>query len=278
VFEEYFGGHDYQWDAPGFHGAWTDWDRNTPHNVHSVGKSITSACVGITIDEGFIAGVDEPIVTYLPDHDRLLTGGKEEITIEHLLTMTSGLAWDEWGSSYDSGENDAIALWLDCADPVTCILDKPLEHEPGSIFTYSGGNMVLLGEIIKNATGLDIEDFATRYLFEPLDIDPPAWSRYDNGVADTNDQRLTPRAMVTIGATYLNDGVWDGQQVIPPDWVTAAPRRTRGTRGPTTSCAPSRPTTTPGDDAGTPTRGGPTSSASPGTQSPPSTRGAGEAK
>jgi CubicO group peptidase (beta-lactamase class C family) len=195
---------------------------NTPHNVHSVGKSITSACVGITIDEGFIAGVDEPIVTYLPDHDRLLTGGKEEITIEHLLTMTSGLAWDEWGSSYDSGENDAIALWLDCADPVTCILDKPLEHEPGSIFTYSGGNMVLLGEIIKNATGLDIEDFATRYLFEPLDIDPPAWSRYDNGVADTNDQRLTPRAMVTIGATYLNDGVWDGQQVIPPDWVTAS--------------------------------------------------------
>lgn len=222
VFEEYFAGHDYRWDAPGFHGPWTNWDRDTPHNVHSVGKSITSACVGIAIDKGFIAGVDEPIATYLPDHEHLLTGGKDRITIEHLLTMTSGLAWDEWTASYDSAANDAIALWLDCDDPVTCILDKPLEHEPGSTFTYSGGSMVLLGEIINNATGMDIEDFSARHLFGPLGIDPPEWSRYGNGVADTNDQRLTPRAMLKIGATYLHDGDWDGQQIIPPDWITAS--------------------------------------------------------
>jgi CubicO group peptidase (beta-lactamase class C family) len=206
VFEEYFPGHDYQWDAPDFHGAWTDWDRDTPHNVHSVGKSLTSTCIGIAIDEGFIAGVLEPIATYLPDHGRLLTGGKEQITIEHLLTMTSGLEWDEWGTAYDSGENDAIALWLDCDDPIACILDKPLVHEPGSAFTYSGGNVVLLVEIVRNASG----------------IDPPTWARYDNGVVDTNDQRLTPRAMVTIGATYLDGGVWHGRQVVPAGWVAAS--------------------------------------------------------
>jgi len=222
VFEEYFPGHDYQWDAPDFHGAWTGWDRDTPHNVHSVGKSLTSACVGIAIDEGFITSADEPIGTYLPGYRRLLIGGKQQITIEDLLTMTSGLAWDEWGTSYDSGENDAIALWLDCDDPIACVLDKPLVHEPGRTFTYSGGNMVLLGQILKNASGMDIEEFSARYLFEPLGIDPPQWARYDNGVVDTNDQRLTPRAMVTIGATYLDHGNWNGQQIIPSEWVAAS--------------------------------------------------------
>jgi len=229
VFEEYFPGHDYQWDAPDFHGAWTDWDRNTPHNVHSIGKSLTSACVGIAIEKGFVTGVDEPIATYLPDHEHLLVGGKQQITIEHLLTMTSGLAWDEWGTSYDSADNDAIALWLDCDDPITCVLDRPLVYEPGSTFTYSGGNVVLLGEILKNASGMDIEDFSARYLFQPLGIDPPTWARYDNGVVDTNDQRLTPRAMVTIGATYLDNGNWHGQQVIPSDWVAASATPHEGT-------------------------------------------------
>lgn len=220
VFEEYFPGHTYKWDGPGFHGAWVDWDVNEPHNIHSVGKSITSASVGIAIDQGFIEGVDQSIFDYLPDHQHLMADGKEAITIEHLLTMTSGLAWDEWGTAYSDGENDMIRLWLSCEDQVACVLEAPLDAEPGTEFTYSGGNMVLLGEIIENATQTDIEEFSATHLFEPLGIDPPEWGRFDSGIVDASgDQYLTPRGMIKFGATYLSRGVWNGQQVIPSGWV-----------------------------------------------------------
>jgi CubicO group peptidase (beta-lactamase class C family) len=220
VFEKYFPGHDYLWDGPGFHGAWVRWDRDAEHNVHSVGKSITSACVGVAVHRGFIESVDQSIFDYLPEHQHLNTAGKDQITIEHLLTMTSGLQWDEWGSSYSDSSNDVIALWFDCDDPIACILEKPLVSEPGNKFIYSGGNTVLLGEIVKNATGMDIEAFSGQYLFEPLGIETPEWKWIDDRVVyAAGDQSLTPREMLKLGVTYLNNGVWDGQQVLSEDWV-----------------------------------------------------------
>jgi CubicO group peptidase (beta-lactamase class C family) len=226
VFEEYFPGHDYEWGGPGFHGAWVNWNVDRRHNIHSDGKSITSACVGIAIDFGFIESVDQPIFEYLPEYQHLNNAGKDQITIEHLLTMTSGLAWDEWGTSYSNEANDVIALWIDCDDPIACILEKPLVSEPGTEFTYSSGNVTVLGEIITNATGLDIEAFSWKYLFEPLGIETPPWRWIDNtGVIFGGDQRLTPREMLKFGVTYLNGGVWDGQQIVSELWVenSAAP-------------------------------------------------------
>jgi len=95
VLEEYFPGHKYQWDAPYHLGEWVSWDRDMSHHLMSSTKSITSALIGIAIDHGFIHSVDQSIFDYLPDHKLLCTGGKEKITIEHLLTMTSGLEWVE---------------------------------------------------------------------------------------------------------------------------------------------------------------------------------------
>lgn len=221
VFEAYFPGHDYQWDGENFHGKWVNWDIDRRHNIHSAGKSITSACIGIAIDQGYIKRVDQSIFDYLPDYQSFNTAGKDKITIEHLLTMTSGLEWDEWGSSYSSPDNDVIALWFDCADPIACILEKPLVSQPGTNFNYSGGNIILLGEILKNATGLDIEAFSWQYLFDPLGIEKPPWRWIGNtGVVYAGgDQELTTREMLKFGMTYLNDGVWNGEQIIPQDWV-----------------------------------------------------------
>lgn len=220
VFEAYFPGHLYEYDGPNYHGAWVNYDRDQRHNIHSVGKSITSAVVGIAIEEGFIDSVEQSIFDFLPEYQHLNTDGKEEITIEHLLTMTSGLEWDEWDVPYGDPENDIIRLWLACADQVECILDVPLVDEPGQTFTYSGGNMILLGEIIKNATGMDIEAFANEYLFAPLGIDPVEWVRFDSDVIYAGgDQEMTPREMMKFGVTYLHDGMWDGQQIISQQWV-----------------------------------------------------------
>ncbi len=231
VLEEYFAGHDYQWNGPNFHGAMRNWDRDMRHNVHSVGKSITSACIGIALDKGFIGSVKQSIFDYLPEHTRFQRDGKEQITIEHLLTMTSGLQWDEWGSSYSSQTNDVIALWMNCGDPIACILEKPLVGQPGAKFIYSGGNMILLGEIVKNATGLDIESFAAEHLFEPMGITPAKWVWInDTGVIYAGgDQRLTPREMLKFGLVYLNGGVGSGgHRVVSEQWTLNSARPWNG--------------------------------------------------
>ena len=151
VFEEYFKGHKFKYDSDNHHGELVTWDRNRLHYIMSVTKSITSACVGIAIDHGFIKSVHQSIFDYLPEHQRLNQDGKDKITIEHLLTMTSGLEWNEWALPYSNLKNDVIMLAL-VEDPVTYVLNKPLLDEPGKSFKYADGNNILLGEIIKNAT------------------------------------------------------------------------------------------------------------------------------
>ncbi|MCG8571869.1 MAG: beta-lactamase family protein [Spirochaetes bacterium] len=221
VFEEYFPGHKYKWDGPGFHGSWVNWDIHHRHNVHSVGKSITAACIGIAVDLGFIKSVKQSIFDYLPKYQQLNTAGKEQITIEHLLTMSSGLKWEEWDTTYSNQNNDLIALWVHCEDPVKCILEVPLVSEPGKSFTYSGGNMIVLGEILKNASGMDIETFSWQYLFEPLGIEKPPWEWInETGVIYAGgSQKLTPREMLKFGVMYLNQGVWNGKQIVSENWV-----------------------------------------------------------
>jgi len=221
VFEEYFPGHKYQWDAPNHHGELVTWDRDMLHKIMSDTKSITSACIGIAIDEGFIESVHQSIFDYLPEHQHLNTDGKDKITIEHLLTMTSGLEWDEWSAPLSSSNNDIVGIWFSDKDPISYILERPLVDEPGTSFTYSGGNMIVLGEIIKYATNMNIDEFSGKYLFKPLGIDSFNWyNRFENGVIETGGGlEITPRDMAKIGVTFLNEGVWNWNQIISEQWV-----------------------------------------------------------
>ena len=224
VFEEYFEGHEYIWDAPKHHGELVTWNRSMEHQIMSDTKSITSTCIGIAIDNGFIESVNQSIFDYLPEHQHLKTNGKDKITIEHLLTMTSGLQWDEWGAPLSSTDNDAVGIWFaqfQDKDPITYVLERQLVDEPGTSFTYSGGSMFVLGEIIKNATKMNIDEFSGKYLFEPLGIDSFNWSiRYENGVIDTASSLIiTPRDMAKIGVTFLNKGVWNGERIVSEQWV-----------------------------------------------------------
>lgn len=219
VLEEYFQGHRFQWDAPGHHGELVQWDMTMLHNLCSTTKSVTSACIGIAIDRGFIESAHQSIFDYLPDHRHLKTGGKEDITIEHLLTMTAGLEWREWSAPYSSMSNPVIEIWFQEKDPVSFILEMPLADTPGTTFNYSTGNMIVLGEILRNASGLDIDEFSCQYLLQPLGIDSSSWPEiYENGVIN-NTLYLTPRAMTRIGALFLNNGMWEGNRIIPEEWV-----------------------------------------------------------
>jgi CubicO group peptidase (beta-lactamase class C family) len=115
-----------------------------------------------------------------------------------------------------------VGIWFNGHDdPVRYVLQRPLEYEPGKHFIYSGGNMFILGEIITNSSGMDLDKFSEKYLFEPLGISSfDWWIRYENGFIDTaSGLKMTPRDMLKIGITFLDNGYWDGRQILSEKWV-----------------------------------------------------------
>ncbi|MGW8314991.1 MAG: serine hydrolase domain-containing protein [Bacteroidales bacterium] len=221
VYEEYFPGHLYQWNGPNYYGDLVQYDESMLHGIMSCTKSFTSACIDMAIQQGYIESVDQSIFDYLPDYQEFNTGLKSRITIEHLLTMTSGLEWNEWNAPHGTSANDIDRLYFECGDdPLRCVLERPMVDDPGESFTYSGGGMVALGEILKNATGSNILEFARENLFDPLGIDTVFWSTYPGGQFDTGGgMLLRPRDMMKFGVTYLNEGLWNGERLISADWV-----------------------------------------------------------
>ena len=187
----------------------------------SCAKSYTSALVGIAVKNGFIKSVDQSIFDYLPNHQQYKTGGKEFITIEHLLTMTSGLAWNEWGAAHGTSANDIDRIYFECSDnPIHCILERELIHPPGETFNYNGGGIIILGEIIKNASGLSVKDFAQIYLFDKIGTTESEWYQFNNGTyAVEGSISLTPRDMLKLGILYLHNGSWRGEEILPKEWI-----------------------------------------------------------
>ncbi len=115
------------------------YDQDTSHVVHSVTKSITSALVGISIREGYIDGVNQPILDHFPERTvSNLDPAKQAMTLEHLLNMTSGLSWPEVGSPYVSLSNP-VRQMLRSQDFVQFVLDRPMNEEPGTSFNYNTG-------------------------------------------------------------------------------------------------------------------------------------------
>jgi len=219
VFEAYFPGHDFGYTGENFLGRYINFDRDTRHNTHSATKSIISAIVGIAIDQGFIPDEDEKIFTYFDSHAVLNVGAKDSITIKHLLTMTSGLQWNEWDAPVGGGEND-VDYFNNSSDPIYYFLSKLLLHEPGTTFYYNGGGVDILGEIVTRATGVRVDRFADEHLFGPLGITNYVFQRLPNGLmACHGDIYIRPRDLAKFGFLYLNRGVWQGQRIVSEAWV-----------------------------------------------------------
>ncbi|MHA2296864.1 MAG: serine hydrolase domain-containing protein [Candidatus Hodarchaeales archaeon] len=197
-----------------------DDNENDTHELHSVTKSFTSALVGIAIDKGHIMSIDQNVVDFFPDRNIInLDERKQSMTLEHLLTMTTGLEWDEWTYSYTDNRNDLIEM-LTSDDPVQHFLDLPMAHEPGTVWEYSTGASHILSVIIQQTTGYTTLDFAREYLFEPLGITDIIWKHDHQGVYyGGHGLSLRPRDMAKFGYLYLNDGMWDGKQIIQGEWV-----------------------------------------------------------
>ena len=216
VFEEYFPGIAF------YHGPLTAFNRHVKHNMASVTKSFTAALLGLAIDHGFIQDVDQKIFSFFPEYSELNNLEKDNITLEHLLTMTSGLEWDESTYPYTDHRNDAVQLFNQI-DPIRFVLNKPMAAEPGSTFQYSSGSTNVLGEIIRKACGVRADSFARDYLFSPLGITDYQWEELPNNVLfASGDLKLKPRDMAKLGDLYLHGGMWNGKQIISESWVNAS--------------------------------------------------------
>lgn len=231
VFETYFSGYTWDYNGDQYRGERVDFNRDTIHNLASVTKSFTSALIGIAIDKGFIQGVDERVCDFFPRYANLCDEGKKRITLEHLLTMTSGLEWNGMEVPLSDTHNDLIQLFL-VSDPIGYILAKPIVSEPGTNWYYSGGDTNLLGEVIREATGLRMDDFAAQHLFAPLGITEYKWDHINpDMIHASGNLELRPRDMAKLGYLYLNGGVWNGARVISEEWIETSTKKHASTPG-----------------------------------------------
>ena len=195
-------------------------DRVTIHPQHSVTKSVTSLLLGIAIDQQLIPSVEEKLATFFPEYaDIFAERTKANFRLQHFLTMTANLAWDEWTHPYTDARNDHSLLDRS-PDPIRYVLERPVVGMPGTQFVYNSGIAITLGEIIDKVSGLRADQFAERYLFAPLSISDYYWWKYPNGAVQTGGGlQLRSRDMAKIGELVLQGGRWQGKQIVSEAWI-----------------------------------------------------------
>ncbi|MCG8688788.1 MAG: beta-lactamase family protein, partial [Desulfobacterales bacterium] len=156
VFEEYFAGHHF----------------NLKHSVQSVTKSVTSILIGIAKQwEGNIL-LDETLSNYLPKYKYMLSGNdKSQITLGHVLTMRSGLQWNEMHMPTNFSE------MIRSPDAIKYVLNQTLVNPPGERFHYNTGLSTILGRVLKNTTGMNAAKYAEKHLFSHLEIQEYFWGK-----------------------------------------------------------------------------------------------------
>jgi CubicO group peptidase (beta-lactamase class C family) len=186
---------------------------NQKDRLQSVTKSFASSLVGIALENGYLSGVEQNMLDFFPEVANQVTDTrKEQITIRDLLQMRAG---------YPSEETDPV-LWdgLLSGHYPPLIEDFPLIADPGTEFNYSNLSSNWLGIIVDQATGMNLKAYAEENLFSPLGIEVGEWGTdaegHNNG---SGDLHLTPRDAAKFGLLYLNEGVFEGNQVIADDWV-----------------------------------------------------------
>ncbi len=208
VFEEYF----------------NHFTLHSGHDIASVTKSITSLLIGAAIDQGYLKRVDEKVVPYFPEYLPLSDADerKENITIEDLLTMRTGMECDDW-------DPNSRTYYLNNqpsqADDINYILGFPMETTPGSSFAYCTSGTTVLNALLIKTTGMELPEFAKQSLFEPLGAKSVVWDTSSGGWEHIDGiLAMYPREMARLGLLILQNGEWQGEQLISQAWVEQSTR------------------------------------------------------
>ena len=194
------------------------------HDVRSVSKSVVSLLFGIAQEQGKIGPLGTPVLSFYPQYGNLRSPERDAITLEHLLTMSSGLQWHEALATYGTSANDETRLYRNRA-PSRLVLSRPVVAKPGTQFNYNGGGTDVLADILTRATHTSPTDLARTTLFEPLGIRDWEWVEdpLHRPIAFAG-LRLRPRDLTKIGRMLLDHGQWRGRQIVPVAWVAESLR------------------------------------------------------
>jgi CubicO group peptidase (beta-lactamase class C family) len=200
---------------------WAPYRPDDKHTVESITKSFIGSLIGIAIDKGALTGVDQKLVDFFPGRPiKKLDGQKESITLQNLLSMTPGLSCQDLSSA---GQGIFKAN-----DWVQYLLNLPVIDPPGTRWIYCSGAVHLLSAVLQQATGMDARTYANMNLFEPLGIravEREDWNTDPQGVTNgIAGLYLTPRDLAKFGYLYLNNGNWNGRQVVSSQWVEESTR------------------------------------------------------
>ncbi|WP_340114060.1 serine hydrolase domain-containing protein [Maribellus mangrovi] len=204
------------------HPNWHPYYRQSElHTLQSVTKSITSILLGIALDSNEDYNVDTKAMPLFKDYGvNFKDNRKNDITIEDLLTMRSGLEWNE--DDYDESSNDCVQM-ESSNEWIKYVLSKQTDTIPGIRFEYNSGASVILGKIVGIITGKRIDNWAEEKLFEPLGITDYYWKETPDGEMDTEGGLyLKAEDLAKIGALFLNKGKWNNKQIVSDSWVAAS--------------------------------------------------------
>jgi CubicO group peptidase (beta-lactamase class C family) len=193
-----------------------EYNRESIVTTFSVSKSIVAMIIGVALEEGLITSLQDPITKYLPELDKQKFG---EITIEHLLLHTSGIRFKE---RYLNPFNNDIARYYYGRNVNSAIDKLHVEHRPGVSFHYHSANTQLLGLIISHATGMSVSEYFQDRIWSKIGTEHDAsWSTYEKQPIEKTFCcfNSTPEDLAKFGKLVMNGGVWNGQQLIPKDWI-----------------------------------------------------------
>lgn len=217
-----------QLNSSGPYNYYNDWwhpfyRRSELHSLQSVTKTISSVIIGVASSRNEFPPVSTPVLHFFDTtHIKNIDARKRRMTVEHLLTMTAGFDWNEHTTLYTDPNNDCMRMEASF-DWVDYIINKPMALEPGQSFAYNSGASQILSHIFKKVTGMDIEEYGARYLFEPLGIQQYYWKRTPTGLPDTEGGLyLAATDLARIFYLFLKNGNWNGKQIVTQAWVQAS--------------------------------------------------------
>ncbi|MGI9380258.1 MAG: serine hydrolase domain-containing protein, partial [Methyloligellaceae bacterium] len=238
VYEVYLEGQDSRWNEPLGH---RNFNVDSLHDLQSVSKSVTSLLLGLALRGGYERALVTPVTEFFKDQGIAFGEGVEKVTLQHVLTMTAGFEWDVETFPYEDPRNDNHKLFESEHDPVAFVLGLRVKDKPGTVWNYNNGLTEVLAAIIEQKTGKRLDEYAAEALFEPLGITSFEWVGISNWMPNDRPTaagglRMRARDLAKIGSLVLHNGVWNGKQIVSPEWIRLSSRRhvaevDRGMRG-----------------------------------------------
>jgi CubicO group peptidase (beta-lactamase class C family) len=218
-------------------GWWSPYGPESQHPLHSLSKSFTSSGIGMAVHEGLLT-VDDPVLKFFPDDVPAdPSENLKAMRVRHLLSMNTGHREDTTGHVFGPlYQINLFGPWVHDKEYLTrhlfrgkddnwpkAFLSLPVDYQPGTWFVYNTAATYMLSAIITRLTGMPLVDYLRSRLFDPLGIENPNWQTDPRGInIGGSGLHSKTEDIARFGQLYLQNGMWDGQRILTPEWIAEA--------------------------------------------------------